>query len=64
MLSDGILGIVNNQFNEAKTTTQSSIVQSKLNYWSKQDSTAKAVVHMGFSAMTGVEKTANNNLGK
>ncbi|QVL58052.1 MAG: hypothetical protein KFB93_02935 [Simkaniaceae bacterium] len=60
----GILGIVNNQFNEAKTTSQSSVVQAKINYWSKQESTAKAVVHMGFSSMTGVEKTANNNIGK
>lgn len=60
----GLLGVINNQFNEAKTTSQSSIVQSKLNYWSKQDTTDKSVVHMGLSATTSIEKTANNNLGK
>ncbi|MCB1072419.1 MAG: hypothetical protein KDK96_04865 [Chlamydiia bacterium] len=60
----GFLGIINNQFNEAKTTSQSSVVQAKLNYWSKQDSTTKAMIHMGFSALNSVEKTANNNIGK
>lgn len=60
----GLLGVINTQFNEAKTTSQSSVVQSKLNYYSKQDTTDKSVVHMGLSALSSVEKTANNNLGK
>ncbi|MCP5506482.1 MAG: hypothetical protein H7A38_06335 [Chlamydiales bacterium] len=60
----GLLGIINNQFNEAKTTSQSSVVQSKLNYWSKEETTAKSVVHMGLSSYSSIEKTANNNLGK